>query len=476
MGEFCKEGLRMSKLSFIGRLLTLILNAGVQPGRVSGFIAAFLLCLSFLVGFAENAAAFTRICDYLERQQPENEDLIKDCLVLERFYNRTGGPDWSYKSKGFSVETFKWGAPKILPNQWYGVYVKNNRIAGLDLGGNNVVGDVSSLAYLQDLEEMTDLRLDGNSLSGTLPDLGYLTKLQRLYLHDNRLTGPGTTGLLNPDLNSLVELSELSLWGNDDPVGEINLADGVTSSVVDRAALRVLHDANGGPGWNDRSGWLSSLPLGQWHGVTVNSEGRVTQLNLSGNGLKNALGSSLEALTALTSINLSNNRTLSGALPERLRHIRGIVTLDIRCTGVETPGSGKLYEWLKGLDSFLSGCQSPSQTPPSTSSSPPTLDSGSTESSDSGFADSTPVAEPVSPADSISEPEIGSGGGGCIISPGTQTGNVDESIALNLILIMSVLLAAVCFTKERAGNQNVSFSDCESSLPRSEPQLSRQKS
>lgn len=54
----------------------------------------------------------------------------------------------------------------------------------------------------------------------------------------------------------------------------------------DRASLRAVYDKTGGPWWTTRSGWGDFLPLGQWHGVTVNGEGRVTKLDLSNNNLE----------------------------------------------------------------------------------------------------------------------------------------------------------------------------------------------
>ena len=205
------------------------------------------------------------------------------------------------------------------------------------------------------------LYLDRNDFSGEIPSgIGSLTNLSRLYLHDNNLTGSGT--VLSPDLGGLASLKELSLWGNTDPVGTITLHSSVKMSVVDRAALRILHNTNSGLDWSSRTGWLNpTLPLGQWHGITADAEsGRVTALNLSGNGLKNPLTNSLEALGSLAVLNLSDNPNLSGTLPVRLKDIPGLLNLNIKCTGISTPPSAEFNTWLNGLgDGFVKGCFPP---------------------------------------------------------------------------------------------------------------------
>ena len=48
----------------------------------------------------------------------------------------------------------------------------------------------------------------------------------------------------------------------------------------DREALVALYNATGGPNWRNNHNWLSNAPLGQWYGVTTDSSGRVTELDL----------------------------------------------------------------------------------------------------------------------------------------------------------------------------------------------------
>ena len=270
-------------------------------------------------------------------------------------------------------------------NELLWLYLNNNSLSGtisasplpfptslteLGLSNNNLSGEIPDLS---DLTQLQWLYLHNNSLSGEIPDLSALTDLSELYLHDNKLTGSGND--LSPDLGQLTSLKELAIWGNDAPTGDVNLASTVTSSVIDRAALRLLHDANGGPGWKKRTGWRDSDFLGTWHGVTtenLDGSGRVTELDLSGNGLTGDISNSLEALSGLTSLDLSNNKPLGGTLSERLKDISGLAALDIGCTAISTPSSPDFNRWLRDLaPRFQLGCPSAAPLPPPSASAAP---------------------------------------------------------------------------------------------------------
>ena len=48
---------------------------------------------------------------------------------------------------------------------------------------------------------------------------------------------------------------------------------------TDRAALAALYNATNGSSWRDDTNWVSSRPLGEWHGVSTDADGRVTELD-----------------------------------------------------------------------------------------------------------------------------------------------------------------------------------------------------
>ena len=83
----------------------------------------------------------------------------------------------------------------------------------------------------------------------------------------------------------------------------------------DRAALVALYNATEGGSWITRTNWLSGRPLDEWHGVTTDSDGRVTALNLSSNSLYGALPAALGDLTNLRTLILWGQRRVDGADP-----------------------------------------------------------------------------------------------------------------------------------------------------------------
>ena len=267
-------------------------------------------------------------------------------------------------------------------NLWF-LYLNNNSLSGtitasdfptslkrLYLSSNSLSGTIPDLSHFS---QLYDLYLNNNSLSGTITASDFPTSLKRLYLNDNSLSGTipdlsrfsqlydlylsnnNLSGTI-PDLSALTGILRLAYWGNPGLNWTSIPPPLASDTVIDRAALRSLYSANAGPDWRDSTNWLSSRPLGEWYGVTTDSSGRVTKLDLSGNGLKNPVSNSLEALGSLTTLNLSGNPSLSGTLPVRLKDISGLSNLNIRCTDVSTPSSNEFNTWLGGLGKrFITG-------------------------------------------------------------------------------------------------------------------------
>ena len=89
----------------------------------------------------------------------------------------------------------------------------------------------------------------------------------------------------------------------------------------DRAPLVAFYNATGGANWGRNRNWLSNAPMGEWHGVTTDSDGRVTHLDLYLNQLTGEIPAELGDLTKLTELQLRSNQ-LTGCIPEGLRNIR----------------------------------------------------------------------------------------------------------------------------------------------------------
>ena len=96
----------------------------------------------------------------------------------------------------------------------------------------------------------------------------------------------------------------------------------------DRAALTALYNATDGANWDDNTNWLSERPLQYWKGVTINSEGRVIQLDLHYNELSGNIPDELGNLNSLERLVLGGNQ-LSGDIPVELGNLADLEWLDL---------------------------------------------------------------------------------------------------------------------------------------------------
>ena len=162
---------------------------------------------------------------------------------LESFYKASGGEDWYEKEN--------WNSREPL-DQWYGVET-------------------------DDAGEVVSLRLADNGLSGDMP-----TK----------------------ELLCLSELKELALWDNDDLSGEVPEE---LVLAVERAVLRDIAemlDLN--PEWFED--YEDPFNFEDWHtGVTTDDEGRVTELDLTGEGVIGEIPESVSELQRLREIMITTS-------------------------------------------------------------------------------------------------------------------------------------------------------------------------
>ena len=94
----------------------------------------------------------------------------------------------------------------------------------------------------------------------------------------------------------------------------------------DRLALESFFKSTGGAGWYNKEGWMTDAELGDWHGVTVDAEGRVTKLELCDNGLAGPLPTDMQQLSALQRLDLSHN-ALTGPIPAELGQLGALTVL-----------------------------------------------------------------------------------------------------------------------------------------------------
>ncbi|WP_420635434.1 Ig-like domain-containing protein [Candidatus Palauibacter sp.] len=76
---------------------------------------------------------------------------------------------------------------------------------------------------------------------------------------------------------------------------------------LDRAVLATLYEVTGGANWTRNDNWLSDTPLGEWYGVTTDSENRVVEINLQHNNVRGPVPPELGTLSQLTDLVLWGN-------------------------------------------------------------------------------------------------------------------------------------------------------------------------
>ena len=228
-------------------------------------------------------------------------------------------------------------------------------LKNLLLGSSGVTGSIPP--ELGGLASLENLSLGSNGLTGPIPpELGGLASLERLWLGSNDLTGsvpssflqldalkefwfPGNAGLCAPGTTVFVA------W-----LSGVERYQGPLCNAADEAALVSLHETAGGANWTNPEGWLGGGALEEWHGVTVDSLGRVTVLDLTGNGLSGRLPWTMGELARMTELRIAGNPDLAGRLPLSLTGL-SLRTLHYSGTDLCAPAEEVFREWLGGIQS-----------------------------------------------------------------------------------------------------------------------------
>lgn len=103
----------------------------------------------------------------------------------------------------------------------------------------------------------------------------------------------------------------------------LSLPVACSGSLSEREVLAALYRATNGPDWSNNDGWLTEEPLGEWHGVVVDGDGRVIERRLAKNQLSGEIPPELGDLRNLWRLDLSQN-PWSGCVPGSLRDIRSV--------------------------------------------------------------------------------------------------------------------------------------------------------
>ncbi len=106
-------------------------------------------------------------------------------------------------------------------------------------------------------------------------------------------------------------------------------------AVQDSLALVALYNATDGANWHNKENWLAG-PVRNWFGLSVDSTGRVTELDLRDNNLAGSIPDSLGLLTELRKLELQNNQ-ITGSIPDIIGNLNDLILLNL--FGNELTGS-----------------------------------------------------------------------------------------------------------------------------------------
>ncbi len=113
---------------------------------------------------------------------------------------------------------------------------------------------------------------------------------------------------------------------------------------ADRDALVALYNATAGANWVNNTRWLTAAPIGEWHGVTTDGDGRVVRVSIWNNQLTGSIPGELGSLSNLERLSLSFNE-LTGTIPTELGGLSNLESLDLssnELTGTIPAGLGSL--------------------------------------------------------------------------------------------------------------------------------------
>ena len=141
---------------------------------------------------------------------------------------------------------------------------------------------------------------------------------------------------------------------------------GPGSVAGDRIALVALYNSTGGRNWAQQDNWLSQAPLREWYGITTNSSGRVTELNLQENQLAGPIPPELGRLGNLLTLDFANRfyrcrglvceatsptaNKLTGPIPQELGNLVSLENFNLKANSI----TGTIPVWLGDLQNLKS--------------------------------------------------------------------------------------------------------------------------
>lgn len=112
----------------------------------------------------------------------------------------------------------------------------------------------------------------------------------------------------------------------------------------ERNALIALYNATNGGSWSNRTNWLSgNAPIGQWYGISVNEEGKVTEIKLSGNRLDGSIPQNvMRAFKELRVLSIQDNDVVGSLDVSQNNKLNKLMCSNNDLTSIEISGCEQL--------------------------------------------------------------------------------------------------------------------------------------
>ena len=271
-----------------------------SPG-LSSFAVQMPLCVPGISVFSE----------WVQGIENKAVDFCNDAdrETLESLFEQTAGSGWT-TSGG-------WLTGPVL-DEWHGIGADSlGRVTALDLERNELSGRLP--LRLGGLTQMTELRIGGNaSLSGPLPSSLTTLGLRILHYGDTRLCAPSHAAFRE--------------WLEAIPS---HVGTEATCDLSDREILEAVYEVLRGSEWTNSENWLTNRPLGDWHGVTTDGEGRVIGLDLTNNRISGWIPHEIGGLKALETLRLGHSSRLVGTIPAELGDLANLQLLSLNASNLE---------------------------------------------------------------------------------------------------------------------------------------------
>ncbi len=143
-------------------------------------------------------------------------------------------------------------------------------------------------------------------------------------------------------------------------INSISATANIVADVTDSLTLVAIYNAMGGEEfWTIKTNWLTDAPLNTWYGITLNEDGKVSEILLDENNITSTIPTELGNLTELVYLSLWDNK-LSGSIPKELGNLSKLKELYLGFNQLTSGIPAELFqldelETLNLRNNFLSG-------------------------------------------------------------------------------------------------------------------------